>query len=570
MAGACPQRPDRINTAPVVKPESRPPDADNTQTLNDALITLDDVSYRYPKGTRTETLDHIDLDVPAGRYLLISGASGSGKSTLVRTFNGLIPHFYGGRLTGRVTVGGCSILERSVAQWFHQVGMVAQIPRSQLFNRTVTRELAFGLESLGMRRHHMDERIASVAADMGITPLLERNPQHLSGGEQQLVAIAAVLVSQPEVVVLDEPLANLDPAHVRRLRSALARLLDQGVGIVVCEHRMAPTLPDAHHLVVLKNGRILIQGPRKAALADSHWVQSSVELPLAVRMAADLNRPASQINQLPREDIRAWLQADSVYPPAPPVTGGPVVLKAENISWSRKGRQILKDIDLTLCAGQCTALVGANGAGKTTLLKVINGLIRPAAGRILINGRETTDKPAWEVGREVGTAFQNPDSQFFKLTVGQELAVGPKALGRHDPKWLETLIDLFHLEHLVDRAPFKLSGGEKKRVAFAAALAAKPTVLVLDEPTAGQDGRFRRALAEVIQRLCRRGTTILVVTHALNFAETVASHWVVMTSGRIAARGAPQKIMADPALLEKAGLEPTERFNLWQKARPNH
>jgi energy-coupling factor transport system ATP-binding protein len=570
MAAVRPQRPDRIKTTPVVKPESRPPDADANQTLNDALISLDDVSYRYPKGTRSETLDHIDLDVSAGRYLLISGASGSGKSTLVRTFNGLIPHFYGGRLTGRVTVGGQSVLERSVAQWFHRVGMVAQIPRSQLFNRTVTQELAFGLESLGMPRQRMKARIASVAEDMGITPLLERNPQTLSGGEQQLVAIAAVLVSQPEVVVLDEPLANLDPAHIRRLRIALARLLDQGVGIVVCEHRMAPTLPDAHHLVVLKSGRILIQGPKDAALADSCWAHSSVELPLAVRMAADLNRPVSQIDQLAREDIHAWLQADSACPHVSSATGGPTVLQAENISWSRKGRRILKEIDLTLCAGQCTALVGANGAGKTTLLKVINGLIRPATGRILINGHETTGKPAWQVGREVGTAFQNPDSQFFKLTVAQELAVGPKALGRHDPKWLDKLIELFHLEHLVDRAPFKLSGGEKKRVAFAAALAAKPSVLVLDEPTAGQDGRFRRTLAEVIQQLCRQGTAILIVTHALNFAETVASHWVVMTSGRIAARGRPQEIMADRALLEKAGLEPTERFNLWQRARPNH
>jgi energy-coupling factor transport system ATP-binding protein len=242
----------------------------------------------------------------------------------------------------------------------------------------------------------------------------------------------------------------------------------------------------------------------------------------------------------------------------------------ENISWRHKNQRILNNIDLTLRAGQCAALVGANGAGKTTLLKVINGLIRPASGRILINGRETTGKPAWQVSRDVGTAFQNPDSQFFKLTVGQELAVGPKALDRYDEKWIDTLVHLFHLEHLVDRAPFKLSGGEKKRVAFAAALASKPLILVLDEPTAGQDGRFRRALTDAIQQLCGQGAAVLIVTHALNFAETVAPHWVVMTRGRIAARGTPQAIMADPALLEAAGLVPTERYRLWQQARQNH
>jgi energy-coupling factor transport system ATP-binding protein len=211
--------------------------------------------------------------------------------------------------------------------------------------------------------------------------------------------------------------------------------------------------------------------------------------------------------------------------------------------------------------------VGANGAGKTTLLKLINGLLRPCRGRIWIKGRETTDRPAWQVAQEVGTAFQNPNSQFFKLTVAEELAVGPQALKRYDPDWIDELIALFKLDHLVERAPFKLSGGEKKRVAFAAALAAKPSLLVLDEPTAGQDGFFRAALAGALERLCGQGTAILIVTHALNFAECVAPHWMVMADGRLTARGTPQGIMADQAVLEQAGLEPTERFALWQKSR---
>jgi energy-coupling factor transporter ATP-binding protein EcfA2 len=264
---------------------------------------------------------------------------------------------------------------------------------------------------------------------------------------------------------------------------------------------------------------------------------------------------------------RTWFESQPPYPQAADQGRDKPVLEADDIHWGIGGRKILKGISLDLHAGQCTALVGANGAGKTSLLRVINGLIRPAAGRIRINGSETTGRPAWQVAKDVGTAFQNPDSQFFKLTVAQELAVGPHALNRYDAQWIDELIALFHLGPIVDRAPFKLSGGEKKRVAFASALAAKPAILILDEPTAGQDGRFGPALARCIAQLCARGTAVLIVTHALDFAEAVATHWVVMAEGRIISRGSPPDIMADRAVMATAGLEPTERFRLWQKAQ---
>ncbi|MEJ2041626.1 MAG: ABC transporter ATP-binding protein, partial [Desulfosarcinaceae bacterium] len=218
-------------------------------------LRLDQVSYSYPVKEKSDTLDRIDLDIRAGEYLLISGASGSGKSTLARTFNGLIPHFYGGRLRGRVTVDGRATSEQSVADLFDRVGLVFQNPRAQLFNRTVTRELAFGLESLGLPPVTMKARIGAVAEELGMAHLLARDPQSLSGGEQQLAALAAVLALRPKTVVLDEPLANLDAMYAARLRTLLLHLKADGTGVVVCEHRMRPTLPDADRVILIHKGR---------------------------------------------------------------------------------------------------------------------------------------------------------------------------------------------------------------------------------------------------------------------------------------------------------------------------
>jgi energy-coupling factor transport system ATP-binding protein len=532
-----------------------------------AFITLQGVRYTYPHRSDA-TLSQIDLGLPTDQYVLISGASGSGKSTLCRTFNGLIPHFYGGRLEGDVQVAGCSTSRLSVTDLFDQVALVAQNPQAQLFNRTVFQELAFGLESLGIARERMAERIHHLAGQLDLSALLPLNPQTLSGGQQQLVTIAAGLVLEPRVVILDEPLANLDPAHVRRLGAVLKQWRGRGTGIIVCEHRLVATLADADRMVVLDQGRKCLDGLPENILRPGLWKEDlGVELPLAVEIGRRLN-----LDPLPRQmaDLPATLPIpddDPWQPPSPPPQNGCAVLRAERVGYAAGSKLIVHDIDLELYPGHCVALVGANGAGKTTLLKMLAGLLRPDKGHIWIKGRELCKISVKEVAAEIGTAFQNPNNQFFKLTVRDELEVGPRILERYDPEWIDELVGLFELEPLLSRSPFKLSGGEKKRVAFAAALAARPAVLALDEPTAGQDGRFRQALAGTIEALCRRGTAVLIITHALNFAEKVASQWWVMAHGRLIARGTPFEIMANRAVMDQAGLEPTERCVWWQRFR---
>ena len=532
---------------------------------NAGFIALNGVSYAYPTHVGNPVLQAMDLSVHRGEYLLISGKSGSGKSSLVRTFNGLIPHFYGGLLYGSVSINGSRSTDVSVTEQFHRVGMVFQNPQAQLFSSTVEREIVFGLESLGLSRPEMHQRLEDTTRKMALQDLLQRNPQKLSGGEQQWVAIAAILALQPDIMVLDEPMANLDPIHVQRLRNLLMDLRGSGLGIVVCEHRLISTLPDADRIIIIDKGRKLLEGDVDTAVLDPAWPDRHIELPLALQMGRRLG-----LTPLPRQlsDViaRTGNAANQVSLTAPYAEtdysrphGRPLVA-LENVGYRIDGNPIVDGISFTLHEGQCSALVGANGAGKTTLIKLINGLIKPGKGKISIAGEDSSNKTAWQLAGQVATAFQNPNSQFFKLTVEEEIMVAPKTLGRLDNAWIDELIDIFQLGHLLKRAPFKLSGGEKKRVAFAAALAAKPQILVLDEPTAGQDYDFRQALINCLHRLTERGATVLVVTHALNFLEPLTNRWLVMAAGRLLADGPADEIMADQDLMMQAGLIPTERF----------
>jgi len=513
-------------------------------------------------------LQNINLSISRHDYLLITGRSGSGKSTLCRTLNGLIPHFYGGVLAGDVFVADEPVRQTSVAALFDQVGMVFQNPDAQLFCRSVEQEIVFGLESLGLHRRAIEDRLRDALDQAGIAALRQRDPQTLSGGEKHLVLIAALLALRPQVIVLDEPFANLDPANVLRVRRLLRELHAKGCGIVLCEHRLARAVPDATRVVVIHQGRIAADGDPHHILANAQtdW---GLEIPLATRIGISLglDPPPRAIEALQTLPPRPEL-IDQMEPRLPKTAfepNQPAAVEADHLFCQQSRQTILADIDFTLHPGECLAVVGANGAGKTTLLRHLIGLQRPTQGRIRINGRDTTGTPISDLARDVGLAFQNPDNQFFRLTVDQEIRVGPETLGTLDNTWIEELMAIFHLETYRAHAPYRLSGGEKKRVAFASALAARPAVLALDEPTAGQDFEFRRNLRAFLRQMQSRGQAIILVTHDLTFAERTASRWLLMAGGRLLADAAPEQIMADPDLMAQAGLEATDRFRLAQR-----
>ncbi len=533
------------------------------------FLETEQLSYSYRKEALVWVLSDIDLSVDPEAFLLICGPSGSGKSTLCRTFNGLIPHFYNGELRGDVRVAGKSVRNQSVGDLFRHVGMVFQNPETQLFNATVAQEIAFGLESLGLSRHEIVRRINDSAAQVSISELLPKNPHRLSGGEQQLVAIAAILALEPELIVLDEPYANLDPYHVNRVREILQRIHRNGIGVVMCEHRLSYTAPDAQRMVVLEQGRIVSDGPPMDVMTLD-LESFGLESPLATRIGRKMG-----VTPIPLSLDAAALQSSDVpfhedlKPHTPPSVAdhAPPVLTVENLSFALDGTAILQDVSFTLRRGECLAVVGANGAGKTVLLKHLNGLHRPTQGCVKVMGEDTRETKVSRLAGLIGIAFQNPNNQFFKLTVRDEIEVSAKALNRYDSLWIMELVRLLHLEPLLERAPFRLSGGEKKRVGFAAALAAKPTVLALDEPTAGQGWYFRCALGRLLTKLREMGQSLILVTHDLSFAEAHAHRWLVLADGKVIAEGRPWDVMGDTNAMERAHLMPTDAYRLWGKAQ---
>jgi energy-coupling factor transport system ATP-binding protein len=471
-----------------------------------ADLQLERVSYVYPGGS-SRALADLDLGIEAGSYAVVFGSNGSGKSTFAVLPNGLIPHVVGGALTGRVAVRGRDTRDHRPAALFELAGLVFQNPEAQLFSSTVGDELAFGLENLGLAPEAVAGRIRETAERLGIVELLARPPEALSGGEQRLAAIASVVAMAPPIVILDEPFAGLDWRFAPRVAAILAELNRSGTTVVVIEHRAGDYLRDAARLFVFDRGRVALDGP-----------------------GGSRAEPALKANRLLPE-----------YPPLPPTgAAGEEVLAVDALSASIGGRPVLEGVSFALRAGEVAALVGENGAGKSTLVRHLIGLSAPASGSVRLRGRPTGGRPPSELAREIGICFQNPDDQFFTTSVRAEIEIGLRR-GRPGGLGLEDLSGVFELGAVLDRPPHRLSAGEKKRAAIASVLALNPEVLVLDEPTAGQDAVGREALATALRRLSAEGLAVLAVTHDLEFASACARRWIRLHGGRVASDGPPRE-----------------------------
>lgn len=487
------------------------------------MIRLQDIRYRYP-GTDW-VLRGIDLSVDEGEYVFICGASGSGKSTLGYLFNGLIPHFFGGTLQGTALVDGTDTSRRRVSDLLSHVGLVLQNADAQLFNSTVENEIAYGLESLGLASGEIDRRIGEISETLRIVGLLDRSPTTLSGGEKRLVAIASVLCLSPSLLLLDEPYAHLDWEGVKRVREALLEINRSGTSIVVIEQRICGFLDDATRCLILDQGKLMFDGPPKeaqGALLSEHLIP-----------------------QYPKRPQRT-------------ASGRDPLLVVEDLYCRREDEDILNGVSFELRNGDTVALVGRNGSGKTTLIKHFNGLLRSKRGKVLFMGERVHGKPPLEMAASVGLSLQNPNDQFFKYRVRDELLVGPKLLGKRRDAWFNEICDLFDLHYLMDRPPYRLSEGQKKRVSFASILAMHPQFLVFDEPSVGQDGRFKEALAHVLTELETRGITTLIVTHDLEFARATADRWLVLHDGRLVADGSPQALWWNDQLIRLGALAKPE------------
>jgi energy-coupling factor transport system ATP-binding protein len=536
------------------------------------ILRFEGVSYRYP-GAASWALNGLDLSLDSGQSVLIAGSSGSGKSTLCRACTGLVPHFHHGEWIGKVFVDGLDTTQHPVYELFRHAGLVFQNADAQLFNQTVESELTYGLESLGLSHDEIEQRLnwASKLAELG--NLMDRPPHLLSGGEKQRVALGSILALRPRLLLLDEPFTHLDPQGTEELRKMVRVMKSEGIALILVEHRLHEVIQDVDQIIVFHQGKIAVKGPPDQVLARE-VSDYGLNLPPLVRLFREMGLKGDPLSledaiqalkdqNLPTPFSARLLEAVKKPSTSLRVTSSPVV-EAEDICFSYHGLPVLQNIYFKLLGGESVALVGRNGAGKTTLIKHLNGLLRPHSGRLKILGHETLNRPVSELSRHVGFVWQNPNDQLFQPTVREEVLTGPKALGSYDPPWCDELFDRFGLVPLLDRSPFTLSEGQKKRVAFAAALAVKPELVILDEPTAGQDEAFRRELAKFIVELQTEGRTVLLVTHDIEFAAEHTNRWLVLAEGRIIADGPPDAVMADSKAMTRAGLRPTQRYQLLQ------
>ena len=470
--------------------------------MTEPLITFQDFTYRYPSA-QTPVLQNLKFTVKAGELVLLAGASGSGKSTLCRLLNGLIPHLHGGEWQGKIQVAGTDPQVTLPHQLSREVGLLLQRPDAQCLATTVARDLAFGPACQGLDRLTVADRVREAAEQLDIAHLLNRSPHTLSCGEQQRVALAGVLALQPCVLVLDEPFAFLDTASSGQLREQLCRLHAAGITVIVAEHRLNALTDLANRMLVLHQGRLVADGTPDQVLTGQ---------------------------------VTGWgLDPPGCLSVSPLPVGAQQtpVIEWESIECTREGRSVLRGASLSVAPGEIMALLGANGAGKSTFLRHGNGLLRAQEGEVRVQGQSIGRQPVAEVAKDVGLVMQQPTHMLFASTVQAELAAGPHALHRHDPVWCAQLSERFGLNRLLNRPPHTLSAGEQRRLAIAAVLASRPRVLLLDEPTAGQDATARTTLGTLLQECAAEGVAIIVATHDPIWARSLCQRWVLLTHGRI-------------------------------------
>lgn len=533
------------------------------------MISIKNLSFTY-RGFKNPTLKNINMTIADGEKVLILGASGCGKTTLSRVLNGLIPATYHGTLTGSVEIDGEDILEKSIAELSLRIGTVLQDPEGQFVGLTVAEDVAFGLENLGLSREEMNARVDESLRLVGMEKFKTHAPHELSGGQKQKVAIAGVLAMGPDILLFDEPLANLDPASAASVVALMDNLNRQGKTIIVIEHRFEEVLEGGVDKVALmKDGELIAFAPPREIINSGLLAEAGIRLPLFCEVVARINR--RQDLPVTLTEAVSILRNEKIHGPVEPsgvgeAKGDTPLLSLENVSFCYNERTpVLKDISLSVYPGERVALLGHNGAGKTTLSLLLLGLLKPTAGNIYVNGQNITGLPVSRIARSIGLVMQNPNHMLSLPKVEDEVAFGPVNLKFSPPEiaeGVETSLKTCDLWPYRKWPTFALSYGQKKRLTVAAILAMHSKLLLLDEPTVGQDYRHYREFMDFMARLCDAGYTMIVITHDLNLAQEYTERTLVLVDGRLIGDGPTRRILAEEKLLEQAALRPTSLTRL--------
>lgn len=520
-------------------------------------LIIEDLSFKYR--TRPEmALEHVSLELEQGELLLIAGSSGCGKTTLARCINGLIPRSYRGDRSGKVLLHGREVAEMQIPEMAQLVGTLLQDPERQIVASNVFNEVAFGPENLGLPRAEIRTRVDAALKRLNLEYLRERETFNLSGGEKQKVALAGVLTMNPSILLLDEPLASLDPASAHEALQVFRSLADEGKTVILVEHRVEDAIdakPD--RLLYMEDGQIKYLGSIKNLPKEIDHTKVKLPAPWVVQRVKALNiTPA--VADKPRVEER----------------GEPlVVFEDVSFQYDTDLPFILKDVSLKIHPGDLIAVLGPNGAGKSTLVKHAIGLLKPTKGHVLIEGQDTRSISVAQIARTLGYVFQSPTHMLYAPTVQEELEFGPKNLDFDPlliPKFVNESLSTVNMNEFVEYPPLALSFGQQKRTTIAAVLAMRSKILIMDEPTAGQDfanyTHFMNTLCDVSDGaqsiLSANFAATLFITHDLDLAVTYANRVLLFGDKHIIADGKPEDVLKDIDLLQKYRVRPTSLLRL--------
>jgi energy-coupling factor transporter ATP-binding protein EcfA2 len=562
-----------------------------------AIVDLRDITYTY-EGETSPVINGVSLRVEPGEFVLILGPSGCGKSTLLNVLNGTIPHTLRGELGGHAVVCGKSVPDTKVTNFATEVGMVFQDPEAQIINTRVRDEVCFGLENLCRPADEIMARQAEALAYVGLPDAGDLSIFDMSGGQKQRVSIAAVLAARPRLLVLDEPTANLDPAGMAEVFAVLHRLNREfGTTIIMVEHRVDELADRVTRVIMMDRGEVVFDGKPRAAfarrreghseeaetIATSAWFPQVSEFALELATAAGI-AVAPDVMPLNVTEAVAFAEGvmarglvQSTAKPAAPESAAPgeKLLSIRDLTFGyTRERPILKNVSLELETRSIVALLGQNGSGKTTLARALIGINPVERGTVYLGDRDISDLGPREISAEIGYVFQNPDHQFVTDQIDEEVAYGLKVRGYAEDfiaRRVDEVLDIVDLARYRHRSPFNLSLGERRRLSVATMLVLEPRLLVLDEPTIGQDHERAQHLMRLMDRLRERyATTILMITHDVRLVAEWADRAIALRGGGIAFDGEPEALFAQADLLKESALLPPPIFEVSKALAKTH
>ena len=541
------------------------------------IIKFENFGFKY-NAQQEPTLYDINLSISKGEKVLIAGPSGCGKSTLAHCINGLIPSSYRGEMSGSLTIAGRETRDMGIFEISRHVGTVLQDSDSQFIGLTVAEDIAFALENDCVALPEMKQRVAQAAKLVGISSHLGHAPNELSGGQKQRVALAGVMVDDVDVLLFDEPLANLDPATGKQAVELIDEIQEKtGAAVIIIEHRLEDVLHrHVDRVVLMGDGRIIADVSPDELLSSSLLSDSGIREPLyitalkyaGVEIKADM-APASldtiKLTEEQKERVRGWFRS---RPETPARGEKKVLLEAKDISFAYdNGHQALKDVSLTVYEGELMAIAGTNGAGKSTFSKLICGFEKQQQGSLSFAGRDLMEMSIKERADHIGYVMQNPNQMISKVMIYDEVALGLRTRGLSEEEIIPRVEETLKICGLW---PFRnwpvsaLSFGQKKRVTIASILVLKPEMIILDEPTAGQDYRHYTEIMEFLRGLNEQGITVVMITHDMHLMLEYAGRAVVFSGGRVIADDSSARILTDSEVIRKASLKETSLYPLSQ------